>query len=654
MLRQLLVVALAGATPALAEPANLEKAFGARESVTGASLSPDGRRLSFLAPGPGQGNALFAVPVDGSAKPSRVIDASGDPERIEHCGWVSNQRLLCSIVSVVATSTGPETVSRMVAVNADGSEAKLVSRKAGPDALYVSRFGGRVVDWNPGIDGSVLMGNWYVPEARIGTNVAQRLEGYGVDRVDTLTLATKRVAPPRRDAVEYISDGQGVVRIMGMGERVAEHYSTGTVRYRYRKPGGGDWQALSEHDTATREGFNPFAVDSAANVAYGFKPLDGRLALYKKSLDGSGAETLVFSRPDVDVDGLVRIGRSQRVIGVTYATERRQAHYFDPEYEKLGASLSRALPGNPLISFEGASADEQVLLIWAGGDTDPGRYYALNRKTKQMSPLLLSRPELAEVKLARVTPVSVRAADGTAVPAYLTLPASGADKGLPAIVMPHGGPGSRDEWGFDWLAQYFAARGYAVLQPNFRGSLGYGDAWYRKNGFQSWRIAIGDVADSGRWLISQGIADPKRLAILGWSYGGYAALQSGVVAPDLFKAIVAIAPVTDLAQLKMQYVDSTARREVRDFIGSGPHIREGSPAQNAEKIAAPVLLFHGALDVNVRAGATRLMQDRLKAAGKRHEAVIYPKLDHYLDDASVRAGMLAKSDAFLRAAMGMN
>ena len=112
---------------------------------------------------------------------------------------------------------------------------------------------------------------------------------------------------------------------------------------------------------------------------------------------------------------------------------------------------------------------------------------------------------------------------------------------LPAVLLPHGGPSARDEWGFDWLAQYLANQGYAVLQPNYRGSAGYGDAWLQRNGFQGWRTSIGDVTDGARWLVAQGIADADRLAIVGWSYGGYAALQAGVTEPGLFKALVAIA-----------------------------------------------------------------------------------------------------------------
>ena len=186
----------------------------------------------------------------------------------------------------------------------------------------------------------------------------------------------------------------------------------------------------------------------------------------------------------------------------------------------------------------------------ASSDTDPGMLYLYTKATRGLAEVLPIRNELVGVAMGKMTPVSFPAADGTMIPGYLTLPPGSDGKGLPAIVMPHGGPGARDEWGFDWLVQFYAARGFAVLQPNYRGSTGYGSAWYQKNGFQSWRIAIGDVNDAGRWLVSQGIAKSDQLGIVGWSYGGYAALQSSVLDPNLFKAIVAIAPVTDLDRLR--------------------------------------------------------------------------------------------------------
>jgi dipeptidyl aminopeptidase/acylaminoacyl peptidase len=310
--------------------------------------------------------------------------------------------------------------------------------------------------------------------------------------------------------------------------------------------------------------------------------------------------------------------------------------------------LTRALPNLPMIDVVDSSEDEKRMLVWAGSDTDPGRYFLFDRDSKQLSELMLVRPELEAVAMGTMRPVSYPAADGTMIPGYLTLPPGSTGKNLPAIVLPHGGPGARDYWGFDWLSQYFASQGFAVLQPNFRGSAGYGDAWFQRNGFRDWRVAIGDVNDAGRWLVKQGIADPAQLGILGWSYGGYAALQSAVVEPGLFKRVVAIAPVTDLDKLKSDSEGYSDFVVVSRFVGAGPHVAEGSPARHAAKITAPVLMFHGDLDLNVAIGQARLMQDKMKAAGRPSALVEYPGLDHYLDDSAARETLLRKSAAFLK------
>jgi len=638
-------------------PADPPVAFGAREHVEDVALSPSGRKLAFISPGPGQSNFLYTVEIGGAAEPREALMADGKPQRLSGCGWVSEERLVCTIFMVIDS---PETkqplgATRLIAVNADGTGLKLLSRRSRDHDLYVAFGGGDVIDWLPGTDGAVLMGRQYVPEVRVGTNVLDNREGYGVDRIDTASLATKPVEPARRDASDYISDGRGNIRIMAVREVAgATGYSSGKITYHYRTKVSRDWKPLGAFDNLTNQGFLPIAVDPDLDVAYGFKNGEGgRWALYSVQLNGSMKETLIFAHPQVDVDGTVRIGRAHRVVGVTYATEKREAVYFDPPLAALGRSLSKALPGLPLIRFLDSSADESKLLLWAGSDTDAGRYYLFDKATKKLGQLLVSRPRLEDVPLAAMKPVRYKAADGTEIPAYLTLPPGSSGKNLPALVMPHGGPSARDEWGFDWLAQYFASRGFAVLQPNYRGSAGYGDAWYQKNGFHSWRSAIGDVNDAGRWLVSQGIADPAKLGIFGWSYGGYAALQSGVVDPGLFKATVAVAPVTDLSSLVQDSSQFTNYRLVKNFVGTGPHLREGSPAQNAGRIKAPVLLFHGDLDLNVGIGQSRKMQDKLKGAGVKSELVVYPGLDHQLDDSSARADMLRRSDAFLRQALGI-
>ena len=644
------LVFLAAAAP----PADPPAAFGARQGVLDVALSPSGQKIAFIAPGPGRSTILFTGSTAGGVAPRQALSADGKPERLTECGWVSERRLVCTVFFTVLTPVPgqPGGVTRVLAVDEDGGNLKLLSRRATTDDRYVAFDGGEVVDWLPGTEDAVLMGRTYVPSSRIGSNFQDRREGYGVDRIDTTNLSSRTVEPPRRHASRFISDGRGTVRIMAVTDVAgATGYISGKVNYFYRTGNGEEWKDLGTYNYLNEEGFYPLAVDPDLNLAYGFRRSGGRWALYSLALDGSKRETLVFAHPQVDVDRVVRIGRSSRVVGATYATERTEAVYFDKPLADLGRSLSRALPGLPLIRFVDSSADESKLLLWAGSDTDPGRFYLFDKSSKRLNELMVARPELEGAQLAAMKPITYKAADGTMVPGYLTLPPGAPGKNLPAIVLPHGGPSARDEWGFDWLPQFFASRGFAVLQPNYRGSAGYGDAWYQLNGFQSWRTAIGDVNDAGRWLVSEGIADPARLAIVGWSYGGYAALQANVLDPDLFKAAVAIAPVTDLANLRQDSKYWSTSRIVRDFVGSGPHLREGSPAQNAGRIKAPVLLFHGDMDGNVGIRQSRLMRDKLNDAGVRNELIVYDGLDHQLDDNVARTDMLRRTDAFLREAL---
>jgi dipeptidyl aminopeptidase/acylaminoacyl peptidase len=641
------------ALPASAAWAQADNAtlFGTRESIQDISLSPDGNRLAVIQPAAGQGAAVYVVDI-ATGKFVRVTGIDGDPERLDWCRWVSNERLLCSIYAMSEIEAVLAPFSRLVAFNADGSDAKIVSARTSDRALGYDQSGGAVLDWLPEESGAILKTRRFIPELTTGTHVGNTLDGVGVERVDTTTLKARTIESPKRDAVEYISDGHGRIRVMGVQpSQGATGYAGRSIIYRYRGKDSDDWKPLSKVNVTGSGAFDPYAVDRDLDIAYGFARRDGRLSLYSVSLDETMTEKLVYAHPEVDVSGLVRIGRRNRVVGVSYATEKRHVEFFDPELKRLQASLAKAIPGLPLIYFADSSLDEGKLLLWAGSDIDPGRYYLFDKKTRHLAEAMLVRPQLEKVPLATVKPVSYKAVDGTMVPGYLTLPPGSTGKNLPTILMPHGGPSSRDEWGFDWMAQFFAAQGFAVLQPNFRGSSGYGDAWYQKNGFKSWRTAIGDVNDGARWMIAEGIADPAKLSIFGWSYGGYAALQAAATEPDLYKATIAVAPVTDLETLRSDARNYSNFLAVSDFIGNGPHVREGSPAQNAAKIKAPVLMFHGDKDINVAIRQSRLMADQLRDAGKSPTLVVYPKLDHQLDDSAARIDMLRKSDAFLRTAM---
>jgi dienelactone hydrolase len=640
--------------PAFAQDASLvadAKGFGARESVIAPSLSPDGTSVVYVTPGPGPKTfAVISNLVTG--RTSIVTGANGDPDVIDWCGYAAADRAVCEVSGNVDRPIGVLGVQRLIAMDMDGSKPKLLGQ---PGSFYdaaIRQYDGTILDWGKRTDGELLIERAYIPEeGKIGSNIVRKKSGLGVDRVDSRTARAQPLEAPKDSASGYVSDGRGNVRIMEVDEAKSDGTLTGRIKYFYRTQASHEWKTLVEY-ADYQEQMQPLAVDADIDSAYVLKKKDGRYALYAVKLDGSGGETLIAANPKVDIDNVVRVGNGLKVIGYTYSDESRHAVYFDPEFEGLAASLSKALPKLPLIDFVDSSADGRKLLIHAGSDTDPGRYYLFDRDKKTLNEAMVDRPELDGRAFAEMKAVTVPGSDGAQIPAYLTLPPGKEAKNLPAVVLPHGGPSSRDEWGFDWIAQFLAARGYAVLQPEYRGSAGYGDSWKNVNGYKNWRTSMSDIAASTRWLAAQGIADPKRTAIVGWSYGGYAALMEAETDPSLYKAVAAVAPVTDLEAYKQWKSNFTSARIVEDFVGSGPHILEGSPDRHADQIQAPVLLAHGTLDANVAFLQSEKMESALKDAGKQVEFLQYKGLDHQLEDSTVRADLLTHIGMLLDRTIG--
>lgn len=626
------------------------RVFGARENVSAMSLAPGGGLVSFIAPMPeGSGSIAFTADLaSGQLKP--FLRGTRPGESLRWCRFVTDSRLICRYSAILPVEGQLAPFGRMLAVNIDGSGQKELGQEASFYDAELRQFDGAVIDWLPGQGGSVLMTRTYIPEAgRTGTKITRTKRGLGVVKINTATLAVEEVESPRDGASNYLSDGRGVVRIQEMQQDDQEQL-TGNYKYNYRVAGSRTWKQLTPFQDSNA--FVPLAVDASTDSLYALKPLNGRQALYRVKLTDPISTELVASNPRVDIDDVVRSANGARVIGYTLVEDKRQTVYFDKDYKALHDTLARALPKLPLIEFLNSSGDDTKTLMFAGSDSDPGHFYVFDRTQKQLAEVLPTRPELTGRTLASVQPVSIPVADGTSMVAYLTLPPGKNGKNLPAVVLPHGGPSARDEWGFDWLAQYLAARGYAVLQPNYRGSAGFGDAWLMQNGFKSWQTSIGDITAGAKWLAAQGIANPNRMAIVGWSYGGYAALQSAATQPGLFKAVAAVAPVTDLAMLKRESDGFTNHEVVERFIGTGPHIREGSPLQRASAIKVPVLLAHGNLDLNVGVDESVRMDAALRSAGTPVKFLRYPALDHQLDDSAARRELLTEVGKLLDQTIG--
>jgi len=624
--------------------------FGKRLGVENISLSPNGKYAAFLSGGLGPETKIHWI--DLASGTIKLVFATGDSlQKAKWCDFVANDRLICSIDVIKNDGNDIIPFNRLISVNLDGSNIKVLGQRSKHNETSIRQSSGYIIDWLPNEDGIILMAQTYVPTQRINSRLERKEKGLGVVRLNTRTNKSKKLEKPIDGVSRYLADNHGNVRIALFPKYSrSSGYLTGEMLYRYRLKGERKWQLLGTYNN-DGDDFWPAAIDDETNSVFGLKKKDGREALYTMSLDGQKKRQLIYEHPKVDLSGIVGFGQGGRVVGVRFSEDKDNVVYFDPRLKKLAGQLSRALLDLPLIEFVDASTDENILLIHAASDSDPGRYFILDRSTKKMTELMLARPVLENIRLSKVHPIKYAAGDGTQIPGYLTLPPGvnrETAKNIPTILMPHGGPASRDTWGFDWMAQFFANRGYAVLQPNFRGSAGYGDDWYVDNGFQSWKIAIGDINDGARWLIKEGIADKDGLAIIGWSYGGYAALQSGVHEPGLFKAIVAVAPVTDLILTISESKNFTNFRLVQKQIGSGPLLKQGSPLQNTSKIQVPVLLFHGDKDINVDVRQSRRMAAALENAQKDVTYIEYKGLKHQLSDSRVRSHMLFQIATFLK------
>jgi len=286
--------------------------------------------------------------------------------------------------------------------------------------------------------------------------------------------------------------------------------------------------------------------------------------------------------------------------------------------------------------------------VFVNSDRDAGTYYVFDTEAPELTRFARAFPALGERELAVMQPISYPAADGAEIPAYLTLPPGGPSGA--GVVLPHGGPSSRDYWQFDFLSQFLAARGYAVLQSNYRGSAGYGEEWEGSGGFQGWRQAVDDIADGARYLVDAGIADSGRICIVGWSYGGYAALLSAIEYEQLYQCVVSIAGVTDPTLLGQNMSYFVGGRRSQTFIGSGDDVRDqGSPLRRADEIVLPTLLFHPHDDINVPFEQSMELRDALRGERADVALIEYEHAEHSIRPPRYRIDMLARLGAFLEA-----
>lgn len=594
--------------------------------IRNVTISPSGTHIAFIT-GSDDRNGAISMQLDGSSKPQGIMSDT-DEYQLQWCNWANDSRLLCSFRTMVFEMGAVYPITRLVAANADGSEQKVLinNSRAG-----IAQFHDQILDWTPDEPDTVLIAldddrNGFPSVFEINVNNGRR------------AVRVHEHSPIR----SFRTDARGNVRI-GQG-----YSSAGELHYFARLEGEKAWRRLAKVKPFSRdeEALVPIAIAPGTNTAYAVGRSEGRYALWEMDLADQRAPQLVFSHPLVDVETPV-LASDGRLLGWWYELDRPFLQYVDPNMHALMQAVNKAAPDtfNAVVDY---NRDETKLVIRSMSDVDYGTYYVLNRKNKVMERLGSAYPELAKVELGRMRSIVYKAQDGTEIPGYLTVPPGKRAEKLPLIVMPHGGPIARDSWQFDFVRAFLVNRGYAVLQMNFRGSSGYGSKWFY-DAHQDWGgLTYADITDATRWAIAEGIADPKRIAIVGWSFGGYAALLGAARDSDLYRCAISIAGISDLNQLLSDARNFANYKIARAQIGErAEKLKEDSPVRHVESIKIPVLLVHGDKDYQANIDHSKRMASALKRAGKPHRAVFLEGATHQLGRMSDRVTLLTEMEKFL-------
>lgn len=342
---------------------------------------------------------------------------------------------------------------------------------------------------------------------------------------------------------------------------------------------------------------------------------------------------MIYQNPEVDVDSLAFSKKRKVLTYVNYTTSKQQRKYLDPQTEKMFTAVEQKLPGYLVVGV-GNDHDENQFIMSATSDRTPGSRYLCDAKTSELTKLAEVAPWLKAEQLAPMKPIEYKSRDGLTIHGYLTLPVGRDLKNLPVVVNPHGGPWARDEWGYNPEIQFLANRGYAVLQMNFRGSTGYGRKFWEAS-FKQWgKTMQDDITDGVQWLIKEGIADPKRVAIYGGSYGGYATLAGVTFTPDLYAAAVDYVGVANLFTF-MNTIPPYWKPFLdmfHEMVGDPEKDKEllaaASPVMHADKIKTPLFIAQGAQDPRVNKNESDQMVEALKKRGVAVEYMVKDNEGH--------------------------
>jgi len=620
-----------------------------------AKISPDGKHLSLVLNNDGED--VLAVIDIATREPVGSFRVSGKTRAVGDVTWVNDERLVYTVTESYAWNKTRFSNGELIGVNVDGKKHKLIfGYRSGESTLNTkirknkaNNGNQEIIDILEGDDEHILIA--FYPWRLIGNTWhsdpnAETL----IYKLNVYTGDTKKMeALPYANATA-ITDKQGNVRFA-----VAIDDSNHQV-ISYKADVDSEWQEWSLKDF---EGDNISPLSFTADnqkVYVSANAGQSTRALYLIDLETNSFEKVVHDKR-VDITMLLRDFSGDRVVGVGTDLGLPKYSYIDSSDKKVKAHrmLLGAFPGQDIV-ISSATEDGALAVAYVYSDINSGVYYLFETESLKASYLASERKWLDPELMAHTDSVTFETRDGATIYGYLTLP-KGKDKNVPLVVLPHGGPhGMRDYWGFDWEVQLLAYQGYGVLKVNYRGSGGFG-LDFEESGHGKWGTMMqDDITDATKALIDSGVADSSRICIYGHSYGGYAALMGAVREPELYRCVIGSMGIYDLPMMFKEgdIADSeSGLAYLRQALGEDQQdLQSRSPAYNADKIKAAVLLIHGAKDERAPIEQAESMQKALKQAGVAYQWLEISNEAHGYYDEQNRLAVYTKVLAFLDANIG--
>jgi dipeptidyl aminopeptidase/acylaminoacyl peptidase len=472
----------------------------------------------------------------------------------------------------------------------------------------------------------------------------RKKEIFDAFRLNVVDGELQLVAQNPGSITDWVTDHDGNVRV-GIS---TDGVNTSLL---YRKTDKDPWKTTIT--TSFKEKFTPEFFTFDNENLYGISNIGrDKAAAVTFDLDDGKEAKVLYENPEVDVAALTYSRKRKVLLTASYSTWKEQRKFFDPLIERIFKTVQEKVPGFEL-GFVSTNKDEDLFVVRAVNDRTRPVFYLYDVKSGDLTKLAESAPWLKADDLAEVKPIEYKSRDGLTIRGYLTLPKGRVPKNLPVVVNPHGGPWARDQWGFDPETQFLANRGFAVLQMNFRGSTGYGRKFWEA-GFKQWGQTMqDDITDGVNWLIDQGIADPKRVAIYGGSYGGYAVLAGITRTPDLYAAAVDYVGVSNLFTF-MNTIPPYWKPMLdmfHEMVGDPEKdkqlFQENSPVLNADKIKTPLFVAQGAKDPRVNINESNQIVDALKKRGVDVEYMVKENEGHGFHNEENRFAFYEAMEKFL-------